>query len=74
MSLVMSTVGVLSRPLVIAPAPRGVLEEDRTPDFTNELNSDDKLTGRAGAVDGPAAADDVEATVRLAPPSDFTEG
>ena len=40
-----SEVGVASRPSTVAPAPTGVLEDDRIPDFTSELKSDDKLTG-----------------------------
>ena len=52
------SVVVASRPSAVTPAPIGVLEGG-IPDFTNELNIDDRLAGSAGAVDELAAADDV---------------
>ena len=56
----LSVVGVASRPSAVAPAPTGVLEDDRIPDFTSELNSVDRLTGSAEAVDEPAITDGAE--------------
>ena len=56
--------GVASRALAVVPAPIGVLEEDKTPDFTSELKSEEMSKGTAGAVEGPAAEDDDDEAVK----------
>ena len=59
-SLAASADGVLSRASTLEPAPVGVLDDDKTPDFNKELNIEEILAGTTGAAG--TAADDVEAT------------
>lgn len=51
---------MLSRASTLEPAPVGVLDDDKTPDFNKELNIEEILAGTTGAAG--TAADDVEAT------------